>query len=65
MRKGALVLALVMVASGSTAALAAAKKAPPDPNAGGKKFFYELSMQPMYVVQNGFGFNPAPAKKKK
>ncbi len=63
MRKSALVLALVMVASGSTAALAA-KKAPPDPNAGGKKFFYELSMQPVYVAQNGFGFNP-PAKKKK
>lgn len=63
MRKSALVLALVMVASGSTTALAA-KKAPADPNAGGKKFFYELAMQPSYVVQNGFGFNPAPKKKK-
>ena len=59
MRKGALLLALVMVAAAPTAAFAAKKaKAPVDPNANTKKLMYTLSMQPAYVVQNNFGFNP-------
>jgi hypothetical protein len=64
MRKGALLLALVMIAAAPTAALAAKKaKAPADPNAGGKKFVYELTMQPYYVWQNAWGFKPAAKKK--
>ncbi len=64
MRKGALLLALVILAAAPTAALAAKKaKAPTDPNAGGKKFVYELSMQPVYAWQNGWGFKPAAKKK--
>ena len=58
MRKGALLLALVMVAAAPTAALAAKAKAPVDPNANTKKLMYTLSMQPVYVMQNNFGFNP-------
>ena len=55
MRKGALLLALVMVAVAPTAALAAKAKAPADPNWAGKKFVYELSMQPVYAWQNSWG----------
>lgn len=62
MRKGALVLALVMVATAPTAALAAKKAAPKDPNWAGQKFFYELSMQPVYAWQGVVA--PKPAKKK-
>ena len=62
MRKGALVLALLMVAAAPTAALAKKAKAPQDPNYGGKKFVYELSMQPVYAWQNSWGFKPAKKK---
>jgi hypothetical protein len=66
MRKGALILALVMIASAPTAALAAKKaKAPADPNWAGKKFVTELSKQPIYAWQNAWGFRPATPKKKK
>lgn len=62
MRKGALLLALVMVAAAPTAALAAKAKAPQDPNWAGKKFVYSLSMQPVYAWQSVWA--PQPAKKK-
>jgi hypothetical protein len=62
MRKGALVLAVVMVAAAPTAALAKKAKAPQDPNWAGKKFVYELSMQPVYAWQSVAA--PKPAKKK-
>lgn len=65
MRKSALLLALVMIASAPTAALAAKKaKAPADPNWAGKKFVYEASMQPVYAWQNSWGFKPVAKKKK-
>jgi hypothetical protein len=62
MRKGALLLALAMVATAPTAALAAKKPAPKDPNWAGQKFVYELSMQPVYAWQSVWA--PKPAKKK-
>ena len=52
MRKGALLLALVMLAAAPTAALAAGKaKAPSDPNWAGKKFVHAVAMQPYYAWQ--------------
>jgi hypothetical protein len=63
MRKGALLLALVMIAAAPTAALAAKKaKAPVDPNAAGKKFVYEASMQPYYAWQSVWVAKPAKKK---
>lgn len=63
MRKGALLLALVMVAAAPTAALAAKKAPPADPNWAGKKFVYNLSMQPYHAWQSVW-YPAAPAKKK-
>jgi hypothetical protein len=64
MRKGALLLALVILAAAPTAALAAKKdKAPADPNAAGKKFVYNLSMQPYYAWQSVWVAKPAKKKK--
>jgi hypothetical protein len=62
MRKSALVLALVMIASAPTAALAQKAKAPADPNAAGKKLVYSAAMQPYYAWQSIWVV--APAKKK-
>ncbi len=49
MRKGALILAIVMLAAAPTAALAAKKKAaaPADPNAQSKAFVKAWMMQPV------------------
>ncbi len=64
MRKSALVLALVMVATAPTAVLAAPKaKTPQDPNWAGKKFVMTGMMQPYYAWQSVWA--PQPAKKKK
>lgn len=65
MRKGALLLALVMLAAAPTAALAAAKKAkaPSDPNAAGQKLVYAAMMQPYYAWQSIWVAKPAPKKK--
>ena len=62
MRKCALVLALVMIASAPTAALAQKAKAPADPNAAGTKLVYAAAMQPYYAWQSIWV--AAPAKKK-
>jgi hypothetical protein len=62
MRKGAFLLAAVMIAAAPTAALAAKSKAPADPNASGKKFVYNAMMQPYYAWQSIWV--AAPAKKK-
>ena len=59
MRKGALLLSLVMIAAAPTAALAAKAKAPADPNAAGKKLAYQLSMQPYYAWQSIWVAKPA------
>ncbi|MGD9925006.1 MAG: hypothetical protein AB7V13_26715 [Pseudorhodoplanes sp.] len=61
MRKGALLLALA-IAAAPTAALAQKAKAPADPNAAGKKFVYNLSMQPYYAWQSIWVAKPAPKK---
>jgi opacity protein-like surface antigen len=64
MRKGALLLALVMVAVAPTASFAAAKKskAPSDPNAAGQKLVYNGMMQPYYAWQSIWVAKPAKKK---
>jgi hypothetical protein len=63
MRKGALLLALVMIAAAPSAAFAAKKaKAPADPNWAGQKLVYNGLMQPYYAWQSVWVV--APAKKK-
>jgi hypothetical protein len=54
MRKGALILAIIMIAAAPTAALAKKKAAaaPADPNAPAKKFVKEGLMQPLYAWQS-------------
>jgi hypothetical protein len=64
MRKGALLLALVVLAAAPTAAFAAKKaKAPSDPNAAGQKLVYAAMMQPYYAWQSIWVVKPAPKKK--
>jgi hypothetical protein len=63
MRKGAVLLALVMIAAAPNAAFAAKKaKAPADPNWAGQKLVYAAAMQPYYAWQSIWVV--APAKKK-
>jgi hypothetical protein len=73
MRKGALLLAALMIAAAPTAALAAKAKAPADPNANGKKLVTAAFMQPYNAFQSLWAVSPAapqkaaakkPAKKK-
>lgn len=63
MRKGALILAIVMIAAAPTAALAAKKKAAADPNANGKAFVKAWMSQPMEAWKASTA--PASSKKKK
>jgi hypothetical protein len=65
MRKGALLLALVIVAAAPGAALAQAKKAkaPADPNWAGQKLVYNALMQPYYAWQSVWVAKPAAKKK--
>jgi hypothetical protein len=68
MRKGALLLAALMIAAAPTAALAAKAKAPADPNANGKKFVHDAFMQPVNLWQSIWVVKPAqqkPVKAKK
>jgi len=63
MRKGALLLALAMLATAPTAAFAAkTAKAPANPNAAGQKLVSNAMMQPYYAWQSIWVV--APAKKK-
>ncbi len=63
MRKGALLLALAMLATAPTAAFAAKKaEAPANPNAAGQKLVSNAMMQPYYAWQSIWVV--APAKKK-
>ena len=56
MRKGAFLIAIVMIAAAPTAAFAAKKaKAPSDPNWVGQKLVYEAAMQPYYAWQAAWG----------
>lgn len=64
MRKGAVMLALVILAAAPTAAFAAKKaKAPADPNWAGQKLVYAAAMQPYYAWQSMWVAKPAPKKK--
>jgi hypothetical protein len=62
MRKGAFLLAFVMIAAAPTAALAKKAKAPSDPNWAGKKFVTAAFMQPVYAWQSVWVVKPAKKK---
>lgn len=70
MRKSALMLAALMVAAAPTAALAAKKAAPANPNANTQKFLSSAAEQPGHVVKGLMSplagqQTKAPAKAKK